>query len=248
MNVKKILLFSLCLTVVFISAYGQEPATSQKKYARPNIPGTFVVELGVNRAQNRPDKYMLYAWGSRALNIYYQYDMRILKSKFSFHPGIGFGMERYKFRNGYILAYDNNGVLSMQTPSQYKTGISGLTKSQFVTNYLDIPMELRFSTNPDDPTRSFKISVGGRFGYLLSAYTKVKYREDGDKIKIKEKRDFNLNNYRYGIYAKIGGGNFSMFGYYNLSTLFKTGQGPIFGNSEPTEMNNFTVGISLSSF
>lgn len=246
---KKILVFSLSLIALSISVLAQESTpTAQKRFARPNIPGTFTVELGINRGVNRPEKFMLYFWGSRSLNIYYQYDMRILKSKFSFHPGVGFGLDRYRFRNGYVLGYDQ-GVLAMQTTLDYRTDISRLKKSQLITNYLDVPLELRFSANPDDPSRSFKFSVGGRVGYLFSAHTKVKFTDDdGNKVKIKEKQDFNLNRFRYGVYAKIGGGNFSVMGYYNLSTVFKSGQGPVFGTNDPTEMNNFTIGISLSSF
>jgi hypothetical protein len=246
MIVKKIIAFSFGFMLLVIAVSAQE-STPEMKHARPDIPGTFVVELGINRVTSPAERFSTGLWGSRTLNIYYQYDMRILKSKFSFHPGIGLSFERYKFKNNHVLGYQGD-VLSMQSPND----ISGLNlpirKSQLITNYLDIPLELRFSANPDDPTRSFKISVGGRFGYLIKSYTKIKYREDGDMIKQKTNRRFNLNDFRYGIYTKIGAGNFSVFGYYNLSTLFKTGSGPVFDNSDPTEMQTYTIGISLASF
>jgi Outer membrane protein beta-barrel domain len=246
MMIKKLAVFSICLLAFSLSVQAQESSSSSsKKHAMPNIPGAFVLELGLNQALNRPDKFELGLWGSRALNIYYQYDMRILKSKFSFHPGVGFGLERYKFKNNNVLRFDNNHELLMDVP----TDILGVRKSQLITNYFDVPLELRFSTNPEDPTRSFKISVGARVGYLFESFTKVKYDDNGDKAKRKEKEAFNLNPFRYGVYMKIGGGNFSLFGYYNLSPLFKKGQGPTSPTSTTiTEMNNFTVGISLSSF
>jgi len=249
--VKKILVFTLSFITVSLSLLAQDattttPTVAKSSHARPNIPGTFVLELGLNRIINPTDKFDIGFWGSRAMNIYYQYDMRILKSKFSFHPGIGFGLERYKFKNSYAVAYDNSNVLSMQSAKDLD--FSNLKKSQLITNYLDIPLELRFSTNPEDPARSFKVSIGVRGGYLFNAHTKLKHKEDGVMIKEKENRDFSLNKFRYGVFAKIGGGNFSFFGYYNLSTLFKTGQSPIFLNADTKDMNNFTIGISLSSF
>jgi hypothetical protein len=247
MIVKKLLAFSFGMLVLTLAACAQESAPMpQRKYARPDIPGTFLVELGLNLPFDRPNQFKLGVLGSRTANVYYQYDMRILKSKISFHPGIGVSLERYRFKNNYVLDYDNNNALSMITPKDYGHSVR---KSQLITNYLEIPVELRYSTNPEDPTRSFKISVGARGGILFNSFTKVKYTEDGDKVKIKNKQPYQLNQFRYGVYAKIGAGNFSLFGYYNLTPVFKTGRGPVLNSTDtPTEMQNFTIGISLSSF
>lgn len=250
--IKKLAAFFISVLVLGTSAQAQDASSptkggsSSKTHTMPNIPGSFLLELGLNEALNRPDKFNIGFWGSRALNIYYQYDMRILKSKFSFHPGIGFGLERYKFTNNLVPFFDQNHNLSMDLP----LGITGVKKAQLITNYLDIPLELRFSTNPEDPTRSFKISIGGRVGYLFESHTKLKYTDNGDRVKLKNKEALNLNPFRYGIYMKVGGGNFSIFGYYNLSPVFKSGLGPVPQGTSitPKDMNNFTVGISLSSF
>jgi hypothetical protein len=250
MIVKKLLVFSFGMLILAVSASAQEstPETT-KKYARPDIPGTFVVELGLNQPFDRPQKFQVNFWGSRTANIYYQYDLRILKSRISLVPGIGLSLERYKFKNNYVLDYNtaNGGALSMVSPKDY--GHPTVRKSQLITNYLEVPIELRFSGNPEDPTRSFKFAVGARGGVLLNSFTKVKYNEDGEKIKIKNKQPYNLNPFRYSLFAKVGAGNFSVFAYYNLTPVFKTGRGPVFSTTDtPTEMQNFTVGISLSSF
>ncbi len=250
MIVKKILAVTVGFIALVISVSAQEvnstSSTTEKKYARPDIPGTFLIELGLNRPFGKPENFSLNLWGSRSMNVYYQYDMRILKSKFSFHPGIGLSMERYKFKNNYTMVFEADDSLKMISPINFG---SDIRKSQLITNYLEIPLEFRFSTNPEDPTRSFKISIGARFGYLISSFNKIKYRDDGEKIKIKNKQDYGLNNFRYGIYAKIGAGNFSVFGYYSLTPLFKTGKGPSFNPVHPnTEIQNVSIGISLSSF
>jgi hypothetical protein len=84
---------------------------------------------------------------------------------------------------------------------------------------------------------------------LFNSFTKVKYTDNGNKVKIKTKHPYDLNQFRYGVFAKIGVGNFSVFGYYNLTPVFKTERGPVFSSTEiPTEMQNLTFGISLSSF
>jgi hypothetical protein len=131
-------------------------------------------------------------------------------------------------------------------------GIPGIKKSHLITNYIEIPLELRYSTNPDDPARSFKISVGGRIGYMYDSFSKIKYKEDGEVKKIKNKEDFNLNKIRYGLSARIGVGNISLFGYYNLSPLFEEGKGlsDIISteNSVKNDFSTLTIGISLASF
>src|SRR5688500_14597346 len=88
------------VALLLLLGYGAVAQSTEtpKKSGRPDIPGTFVLELGLNRLTERPNKLKYGFWGSRTLNVYYQYDMRIAKSKFSFHPGIGFGMERFKLQ------------------------------------------------------------------------------------------------------------------------------------------------------
>lgn len=243
-----ILLYTVALAQETTSPAPQVQAKSYRSHARPDIPGNFVVELGFNRPFDRAVNFNVGFWGSRTLNIYYQYPIRILKSNFSFVPGVGFGLERYKFTNNYFLD-NSNGTASMLPAANFPLGnVGSLKKSQLITDYFDVPVEFRFSTQPEDPSKGFKVSVGGRVGYLFDSFTKIKYSEDGETKKLKDHETFNLNKFRYGLSAKIGIGNFAIFGYYNLSTLFKDGQDPGSGNNATTHMKNFTIGISLSSF
>ncbi len=236
----------ICVLFVSLTVYGQT-AEKRSTTARPDLPGTFTLEFGFNRGLDAPERFDLGLFGSRSLNIYYQYEMRILKSRFSFVPGIGLSLERFKFRNGDILTFpaDNRDSVILLPVSEHQ--IRTLRKSQLITNYVEIPLELRYTTNPDDPARSFKISIGGRVGYLYDAMTKIKFKDDGEMKQVKDKQNFNLNRFRYGVSAKVGFGNFALFGYYNLTPLFKEGEG--FHNmGQPIDFNTFTVGLSLASF
>jgi hypothetical protein len=258
--IKKIVVL-FALNVILIPAFSQDVTTtttdqnttttsekrdglSADKAGLPDIPGVFTLELGLNRLQDGPSDIKSGFWGSRTLNIYYQYEIRILKSKFFLVPGVGFSLERYKFKDGNILAY-NAGVLAMYKPEDL--GLSGVKKSQLITNYFEVPVEICFRTRPDDPARSFKISVGGRIGYLFDSFTKVKYKEDGEVKKYKDKQDFQLTKIRYGLSGRIGVGNVSLFGYYNLTPLFESGEGPVL-NGKTTEFSTITIGLSLASF
>jgi hypothetical protein len=193
--------------------------------------------------------------------------MRILKSKFSFHPGIGLSMERFKFQsynqdfpggtvrlNNPTLIFDAAGNTRFVDFGHYLYDSDSLgqpnwssslnaKKSMLAMTYIDVPLELRFSTKPDDPARSFKIAIGGRVGYLLNASTKMKYKEDGELKKLQNHQDFNLTRLRYGAHMKIFIGNFALFGYYNLTPLFKENKGPA-----ATDAQTYTVGFALHSF
>jgi len=218
-----------------------------KQTGRPDIPGAFVVELGINGAPGAPTDFDIGFWGSRTVNVYYQYEFRILKSGFSIVPGIGLSMERFKFKNNYTIDYptSSSGDISMIPPSG--ASVPNIKKSMLITNFIDVPIELRFSTNPDDPSRSFKVSVGGRIGYLYDSFTKLKYKENNEVKKLKDKQGFQLTEIRYGLTGRIGFGGFSIFGYYNLTPLFKEGKG-LQENNVRNDFNTFTIGISLASF
>jgi hypothetical protein len=234
------------------SAVFAQTETPKKVSRRPDIPGTFALEFGFNQDLSGPDQFSLGFFGSRTVNLYYQYDFRILNSSFSFVPGIGLSLERFKFTNDNTLGYNGTDLQSIVMVPPADAGFPNIRKSQLITNYVDVPVEIRYSTKPDDPARSFKISVGGRIGYMYDSFTKIKYKEDSEVKKLKDKQDFNLNKFRYGLTARIGVGNFSLFGYYNLSPLFEEGKGLSDILSPDTSVKNdfstLTIGISLASF
>lgn len=218
------------------------PMQIRKRQARPDVPGTLLIELGWNLLQNNNPGLDTKAFGSRTLNFYYLYDIQIANSSFFFMPGIGVGLDRYKFDSDVTLinTLDVNGenMVAIDT-----LGFGDVKKSMLVANYLDIPIEFRFYANPNDTKRSFKLGVGFKAGILMSSHTKVKYKEDGNNIKAKVKNDFGLNRFRYGVVGRIGVGGFNVFYYQSLSPLFESGKGPL-----QTDANNITVGLSFTGF
>jgi len=244
---------SILFVLLTICAFAQDEPV--KKTHKPTIPGTFMVDLGVNQAIGKPDTWKQGTWGSRTMNLYYQYSMRFGRSKFSFNPGIGVSMERWKFKNGATLIDTvelvsfPNGAASPNQVEQYNLLSPTRTigqlakKSQLIANYIEVPIEFRFDTSPEDIARSFNVAIGGRVGYLFDAKTKLKFKTDGEIEKYKVKQEHGLEKFRYGIYTRIGVGGFNWFAFYNLTDVFQKGKGPL-----GKDFNSLTFGISINGF
>jgi len=229
-----VLLLSLLMSVSVL-------AQTTKKVARPDIPGSFVFDFGFNRARLIPPNFKQGFWGSRTVNLYYQYPLRIARTKFSFVPGIGLSLERFKLVNNYTFGPVNpDGSFPLVAAN---TLYPGIYKSMIVTNYFELPVGFRFDTHPEDIARSLSVSLGGRVGLLFDGFTKVKYKQDGETKTIKDKQNHGLNPFRYGVYGRFGIGGFNFFTFYNLSPLFEKAKGP-----DATLMTTFTVGISINGF
>lgn len=216
----------------------------KKKSNRPDIPGSFLVELGVNIKNGvTPPSFQKGFWGSRTFNAYYQYPLRIGKSPISFVPGIGLSLERWKFTNQYTLPSkpDADGSFPLVPANTIFPG--SINRSQLVNNYLEVPLEFRYDTSPEDIARSFSIVLGGRFGVLYDSFTKVDYSVDGENKSNKDKQWHGMAPFRYGAYMRVGISGFSLFSYFNISPMFQDGKGP-----DNSTMNSVTVGISVNGF
>lgn len=244
---KKIIVLSF-LSLIAFSAFATGPKKQgskkstmkiRQRAARPDIPGNLLIEFGLNVLQNDDVGFDAELFGSRTVNIYYLYDIRVGNTNFFVLPGIGLGLDRYKFDEDITVT---NPAGSGMTEFNPIVG-GGVKKSMLVTNYVDIPIEVRFLANPADTRRSFKVGAGFKVGYLFSSHTKIKQELESDMTKTKVKNDFNLNRFRYGVTGRIGVGGFNVFYYQSLNTLFEDGSGPL-----ETDLNNITIGVSFTGF
>ncbi len=233
-------LLSLLLAASLV-LQAQDSTPEKKVVARPDLPGSFLVDFGFNVGLNKPAKgWEKGFWGSRTLNLTYSYPFQIGKSRFYFQPGIGMSMERFKWTNNYVLRDTLPDIERYDlVPNKFYTG---LRKSMLVMNYFEIPLEVRFIGNPSDPTRSFMAAIGARIGVLADGHTKIKYRQEADKDILKEKWDHGMNRLRFGLTARVGVAGFGWFAHYNLTPLFQKGVGPLGSN----DLTVLTVGITLN--
>lgn len=88
-----------------------------------------------------------------------------------------------------------------------------------------------------DDNDGFRFGVGGYAGYRIGSKSKFIYSENGDGKKDKNKTNFYLNNFRYGVRAQIGWKGIDLFANYDLNKLFEAGKGP--------DLQAFSFGITL---
>lgn len=86
-------------------------------------------------------------------------------------------------------------------------------------------------------TKGFRFGVGGFAGYRVGSKSKYVFKEDGDKRKVKDRSNFYLNNWRYGVRLQMGYRGMDIFANYDISELFLENRGP--------QLNAFSFGISL---
>ena len=224
---------------VGLQSYAQDET---QQIGRPNIPGTLQVEYG--HSFSPLDSVPFKVLGNRTANFYYMLDKPLGASKFSFHIGAGVGLDRVKFTTDsqkrhltLISKVDSSIYYAIRDKDKV------VSKSMFITNYVDVPLEFRFNTAPNDRAKNFFVAIGGRVGYMMRAQTKVKYTVNNETNRTKEQKSFNLTPVRYSTYLRVGVGAFNLYANYALSPLFKDGEGP---RAKPIQM--MTVGMSFELF
>lgn len=177
---------------------------------------------------------------SRGLNMYVMLDKPFNKtSPFSIGFGLGISSSSMFFEK---LRVDITG----NTPQLAFVNLIGqehYKKYKVTTTYAEIPVELRFVEDPNNPNKSIKAAIGVKVGTILKAQTKAKElrNADGNAISnsiIKESNKEYFNSTRISATGRIGYGILSLHGSYSLTSLFKDGVAP--------DMNILQIGLTIS--
>ncbi|WP_372774483.1 outer membrane beta-barrel protein [Mangrovibacterium sp.] len=113
-------------------------------------------------------------------------------------------------------------------------------KSKFSSTYLTVPALIEFQIPINHFANRLYFSAGVIGSLRLSTHTKVKYRLDGKKQKLKVPGDFYLNDLRVSGTIRVGYRWINLFATYDLQPLFVDGKGP--------ELYPFSIGLALITF
>lgn len=227
---KYIIVSILCLMIG--QAYSQE--TQEKK-----IPGNKFstgVAIYTDLWQGVPDNISP-RFINQGTEASVMYNIPVERSPLIFAIGAGIGTHNL-YSNG-MLRLDSNNVYQFFRVDNIVKDTSGNTynykKSKFSVTYMDFPFEFRYNAK-----KGFRMSVGMKFGFVVSSLTKYKGDDlggSGNSLKTKEKDIKNLEKWRYGFTASVGYKWLEFYGYYSLINVFKSEKGP--------EIYPVSIGLNL---
>ena len=251
---KKILLFSLIIVTAF--AAKSQTTDSIQLPVTPPVPRQSTkdkLDLSTRANDHFMVQYGFDSWGSvpdsintsglsRHFNVYFMLDKPFLNSpKFSIGIGVGIGSSNMFFSDTYINLKSNTSTLPFTNVSK----TDHFDKFKLTTTFVEIPLELRFVTNPAQPDKGFKIAVGVKGGLLISAHTKGKNYIDSSNNAVFDPKYINkeyekkfINSSRFALTGRVGLGHISIDGSYQVTSFLKTGVGPV--------IHPYTVGLTLS--
>jgi Outer membrane protein beta-barrel domain len=236
----KKVVFGLLMLNMFLLAGAQEtPAPKKKKdWSKIDLSSKdhLMIQYGSFRWLQQPDSLNTGGF-SRSFNMYFLFDFPFKTNpKFSVGLGVGVGSDNLFFKSTNIeLKKTDRLYFNRDSVNSYK-------KYKLTTAYLEAPIELRYTHDPENVNKSFKVALGVKVGTMINAHTKAKVNRDagndgGYINKVNDRKHFN--SLRLSATARVGYGILSLFGSYQVNQFIKDGSGPV-------DMRPLSVGITIS--
>jgi hypothetical protein len=181
-----------------------------------------MLQFNYNNWLNKPDSVKSKTFGY-GFNGYLCYDFPIKKTSLSFAAGLGINTS-VVYLSQQVISLNDTGVLGAQ--ARFLPDTNHFKRYKFVTTYLTAPFELRYFGNRNNRNKGFKAAIGMEIGTLLGAHTKALTSVNGTNVKYKTDTKRYVTPWNFAATARIGWGNFSLFGSYNLTNVFKDNAGP----------------------
>jgi hypothetical protein len=235
--------FLLSLTVLLFSTIqAQNKEKVSRKIDISSRPGDhLMIQLSSDHLTGMPDSIASHQSGfSKGLNAYIMLDKPFKSSpKYSIGIGIGVSSSNIAFKKMNIDLKSTSPKL----PFKATDSTDHFKKYKLSLGYLEIPLELRYSSDPLNSSKSFKAAIGLKVGTLINAHTKGKDLQNKNNALLssyteKENNKKFFNGTRFMATARVGYGIISLFGAYQLNNVLKDVAGA------PIKL--YQVGITIS--
>ena len=200
----------------------------------------FVFATGLNNlvtngsAANSDYRY----WGSHFYEWGFTSNTRLFKNDNLLHLKYGMSLMYNNLR-----PTDNRLFVVNGNQTNLETSSISLKDSRFRNVYLTVPIHLEFDftkAKERDGKKTFnthqsmRFGIGGYAGLRVKSKQKLCYEIDGHEFTTKEKGDFNVNDFIYGVSTYIGYRATSLYLKYDLNPLFE---------NNAVKQNNVSLGI-----
>lgn len=235
---KKLLFF----VFAFVSVFAASAQEKKKIGGFMNRTGDhLMLQLTSDHWAGAPDSIHNWIRGfARGANVYVMLDQRFKSSpQWSVAFGLGVSTSNIYFKN---MVVDINAKTN-KLPFTKVDSVDHFKKFKLTTAFIEIPLELRFTVDPVNESKSIKAAIGVKVGTLLNVHTKGKTLLDKNSAVVnsytaKETGKGYFNSTRLSATARLGYGNFSLFGSYQFNNIFKDGVA--------ADMKLFQVGLNFS--
>ncbi len=241
----KKIVFVVISCLFFSMAFSQETTPSATDNNKVNFTSRsgdhFMLQLSSDHWAGMPDSISSHQQGfSKGFNAYVMLNKPFKNSpKISLGIGIGISTSNIFFKKMEVNVKAVSGLL----PFIAEDSADHFKKYKLATSYLQVPLEFRFTSKPNNPNKSFKAAVGIKVGTLVNVHNKGKTLQSPagttlNSYLVKENSKHFFNSTDFMATARIGYGIFSLFGSYQLNRLLKDGAGP--------NLKLYQIGLTLS--
>ena len=202
-----------------------------------------IVSFGTNTSYNNGDFLENPNYdtsSSRYFEIGWEWSQKVLDKSSWLRANYGFSIQFNGFKQ-------DNDQIFVENGDQTELQDSGrdLDKSKFRMTNLILPLHLEFNIprkKVDEEDKiiykepAYKFGLGGFTGLNIGNMQKIKYDQNGNDFKLKERGDFNTERFLYGLSIYIGFNDVQLFSQYNLNSVF---------SDNPIDEHNFQLGVRL---
>lgn len=217
---------------IFLNATAQTSGTQNDKRTVVEKPSRdfVMIKLTTSGWADKPDSVNTKGIG-RGFAMSIMYDFPIKTSHFSFAAGLGINSQNVYFDNQVMNFKDSSTQVFMENSSTYK-------RYKFNTTRLEMPLEIRFFGNNKNRNLGFKAAIGANVGLILGSHTKGVIGSGTSKIIDQVNTRRFAEQWNIAPTMRIGYGNFSIYGSYSITPIFKENSGP--------QLLPFSLGICIT--
>ena len=167
-------IYVLSLTaLIFTNTQAKNKGKVSRKIDISSRPGDhLMIQLSSDHLTAMPDSIASHQSGfSKGLNAYVMLDKPFKSSpKYSIGIGIGISSSNIAFKKMNIDLKST----STKLPFKAVDDTSHFKKYKLSLSYLEIPLELRYTSDPLNSNKSIKAAIGLKLGTVINAHTKGK--------------------------------------------------------------------------
>ncbi len=160
-----------------------------------------------------------------------EFNIGIVKKYVGITSGFGLQFNNYRLNSDNRLIGDSADLTYFTDTIKYK-------KNKLLATYLTLPLLLEFQLPVNHKKDWLHLSVGVVGALRVGTHTKQVFDLNGNDNKEKQRDDFHLSPFQYGLTGRLGYNDMSVFVNYSLSSLLRNGEGP--------ELYPWSAGISFS--